>query len=196
MKKIHLTPSSNLPSRPVALVTVCDLEGKPNIITVGSVYYLTLRPPLVGIGIKPERYSYELLEQVPEFVINYPSKELVWETDFCGTCGSGSKIDKFEVTKLTPEKAQKVKPPIIKECKVHFECVNKQKLVLGDSKQHVQFIGEVVNVSVDESILNDKKRIDWRKVDFINFNSWTYEYYSYLGDLLGNDGLAKTNSKK
>ena len=196
MGKINLTPSSNIPSRPIALVTVCDVKGKPNIITVGSVFFLTRKPPLVGIGIIPHRYSYWLLEQVPEFVINFPTKELVWETDFCGTGDSGVQVDKFEKSGLTPIGATKVKPPLIKECKLHFECVNVERLILGDEKQHVNFIGEVVAVSAEENILNEKKKIPWQKGNFINYNAWTGEYFSMLGEFLAKDGFAKTTPKK
>ncbi len=196
MGKVNLSPTSNIPSRPIALVTTCDITGKPNVITVGSVYFLTRNPPLVGIGIIPHRYSYWLLEQVPEFVINFPTKELIWETDYCGTTASGMQVDKFKKAGLTPIKATNVRPPLIKECKLHFECVVVEKLILGDEKQHVNFIGEVVAVSADVGILNDQKKIDWGKGDLINYNAWTREYYSMMGSFLGKDGFAKSTSKK
>jgi len=196
MGKIDLTPTSNIPSRPIALVTTCDVRGKPNIITVGSVYFLTRNPPLVGIGIIPHRYSHWLLEQVPEFVINFPTKELIWAVDYCGTGESGEHIDKFNNARLTPVKASKVRPPIIKECKIHFECVVVEKLILGDEKQHVNFIGEVIAVSADEDILNNQKKVEWQKGDLINYNAWTGQYFSMLGDFLEKDGFTKKKVKR
>jgi flavin reductase (DIM6/NTAB) family NADH-FMN oxidoreductase RutF len=143
-------------------------------------------PPHVSISIRPSRYSYELIIRTKEYVINIPTASIVKETDYCGIV-SGRTINKFNVTKLTPLEAKKVKPPIIKECPVSLECKVKDIINLGS---HSAFVGEVVNVNVDEDLLGQSKNIVYEKLRPITWNPMTEEYHS-LGVSLGKEGCSR-----
>jgi len=155
---------------PVVLVTCVDSNGKPNIITLAWVGVVCSDPPTLGLGIRPHRYSYGLVEDCGEFVVNIPTEEILKETDFCGVV-SGKDLDKFSETGLTPQPAEKVKPPLIRECPVNIECVVKEKIPLG---VHHLFLGKIVRVHVDQDILDKKGRIDFTKVSPFVYNQGEY----------------------
>jgi len=141
-------------------------------------------PPLMGLGIRPHRHSYKLIDETKEFVVNIPTVEILKEADFCGVV-SGKDVDKFSETGLTAEPAEKVKPPLIKECPVNVECIVRQKIPLG---VHHLFIGEVVGVHVNKDVLDDKGRIDFSKLSPFVYNQG--EYWS-LNKKIGVHGFSK-----
>ena len=79
---------------PVVMVSMADVNGKNNIITIGWAGTVCTNPPMVSISVRPERYSYPILKETGEFVINLTTKELVYATDYCGV-KSGRDVDKF-----------------------------------------------------------------------------------------------------
>jgi flavin reductase (DIM6/NTAB) family NADH-FMN oxidoreductase RutF len=152
MKK-ELPASNRLqpgPAGVVVMATCIDFKGKPNIITLGMYMPISSNPPLVCIGVAPQRYSHRLIKESGEFVVNTPSIILEKKVDFCGS-QSGRDIDKFAATGLTPIPSLKVKPPRIKECFGHLECRVMESHECGD---HTLFVGEVVASSVDEEVMN------------------------------------------
>ena len=132
--------------RTVALVTSISIDGKPNIITVAWVTPLSIRPPLLGVVIGKPRYSYKLIEDTGEFVVNIPSNDLVKQVNYCGSV-SGRDVNKFEKAGLTPKPAKMVKPPIIEECIAHIECRTVNKISVGD---HSLFVGTVLAAYADD----------------------------------------------
>lgn len=182
--KVKESPSTALFPCPVVLVTCVDHTGKPNIITLAWAGVACSDPPMLGLGIRPHRYSYGLIEESGEFVVNIPTKKILKETDFCGMV-SGKDVDKFSETGLTPEPAEKVKPPLIRQCPVNIECVVKKKIPLG---VHHLFLGEVVLVHVDQDILNEKGRIDFTKVSPFVYN---HDEYWSLYQKIGIHGFSK-----
>lgn len=169
---------------PVVLVTCVGSNGKPNIITLAWVGTLCSEPPIIGASIRPTRYSHKLIENSKEFVVNIPTTKILRETDYCGVT-SGKDIDKFSKTKLTQEPADKVKAPLIRECPVNMECILKDKIPLG---VHDLFIGEIVQVHIDQDILDDKGNIDFKKADPVTYNQ--LEYWS-INKKLGKCGFSK-----
>ena len=182
--KVEKNPWTALFPCPVVLVTCVDSNGKPNIITLAWVGVVCSDPPMLGLSIRPHRYSYGLIEASREFVVNIPTVEILKETDFCGVV-SGKDDDKFSETGLTAEPAEKVKPPLIRECPVNIECIVKDKIPLG---VHHLFLGEVVSVHVDQDVLDEKGRIDFSKLCPFVYNQG--EYWS-LHRKIGVHGFSK-----
>jgi len=152
MPKIELPENRRLqvaPTGNVVLVT-CGNDERANIITVGMYMPISVRPPLVCIGIAPQRYSHQLIEETGEFIVNSPSISIEHEMHYCGT-ESGRRVDKFAETGLTPLPSLKVGPPRIKECFGHLECRVVQRHTCGD---HTLYVGEVVATSADEDVMN------------------------------------------
>jgi len=134
-----------LPIRPVYLVSAKH-KRKKNIITIGMFAFFSGKPSLVGVGIAPSRYSFDLIRQSGEYVVNAVDDKLIEAVRVCGS-KSGRDMDKFELAKLTPVKGVKVKAPCIKESPVSIECKVVKEVEVGD---HVWFIGEVQATHVRE----------------------------------------------
>ncbi len=181
-----LKPASILYPTPVVLTTSIDENGKPNVCTLAASGILSGNPPHVSISVRPSRYSHALIRKTKEYVINFPTTDILKETDFCGIV-SGRKVDKFKITGLTPVEARKVKPPIINECQISLECKVKDIIKLGS---HDVFVGEVVNLNVDENVLSQSKTIDYTKLRPITWNPITEEYHS-LGERLAKAGYSR-----
>ena len=139
-------PGNMLYPLPVVMVSLADRDGRPNIITLAWVGTVCTNPPMVSISVRPERYSYPILKETGEFVINLTTKELAFATDYCGV-KSGRDVDKFKEMGLTPIPASEVKAPMIKESPVNIECKVRQILPLGS---HDMFLADVVAVHADE----------------------------------------------
>jgi flavin reductase (DIM6/NTAB) family NADH-FMN oxidoreductase RutF len=182
MTKATLKPGTYLYPVPAVMVT-CGSLDKPNIITLAWVGTVCSSPPMVGISIRPSRYSHGLVKQYGEFAVNLPTADLAQATDYCGTV-SGRKIDKFSQTGLTPVAAKAISTAIIAECPVNIECRVAQVVSLGS---HDLFLGEVVAVQADQEVLNDQGEIDLTQTRPLAYGS--ARYWS-LGQLLGTYGYS------
>ena len=104
------------------LLVSVDAAGKPNVMTIGwgAIGSIWGRPVWIVL-VRPSRYTYSRLEEVGEFTVNVPPRELAAAVNLCGTV-SGRDRDKFQEAGLTWTRARQVRPPIIAECVVHYEC--------------------------------------------------------------------------
>lgn len=181
-EKEYWKPGNMLYPIPAVMVS-CGSIQKPNVITIAWAGTVCTNPPMVSISVRKERYSYNIIKDTKEFVINLVTRDLVREADFCGV-KSGSKVDKFKETKLTPLQGKVVAAPLIGESPVNIECVVKEIIPLGS---HDLFLAEVVSVSVDKKYMDDKGRFALNKSGLIVYSHG--EYYS-LGELLGKFGYS------
>jgi len=186
MGRKSLPPTTMLFATPVVLVTCVDEAGKPNIITLAWVGVINSEPPMLGISIRPERYSHTCVKKTKEFVVNLPSEKMVRAVDICGVL-SGRDTDKFSYLGWKPIPAQKVKPPLIDECDVQMECEVKEIISLGS---HDLFVGQIVALHVKEEIQRGKGRIDIIKALPLVYSPGAHEYWN-LGKRLGHYGFTK-----
>jgi flavin reductase (DIM6/NTAB) family NADH-FMN oxidoreductase RutF len=177
MKKL-LNPTTALVPCPVVLLSVAGKE-KPNIITLSWAANICSKPPSVGIGIRSSRYSYEMVKEAGEYVLNIPDVDLLEGTKFCGT-KSGRDFDKFTECGLTPIPATKINAPMIKECPINLECKTTEIICVG---AHDLFIAEIVAVHIDEEVLDGNGRFDSSKVKLFTYLPLTAEYWG-LGERL------------
>jgi flavin reductase (DIM6/NTAB) family NADH-FMN oxidoreductase RutF len=112
---------------------------------------VSVRPPRVAIAVRPERYSYNLIRSMDEFVINIAPSEIAAQVLYCGR-HSGHNVDKFVETNLKAGQARLVTPPIIQECLAFIECRLVENLDVGD---HRLLVGEVVAAYVQSNALGD-----------------------------------------
>ena len=147
---------------PAGLVVLVDAVGKPNIITLGEIFNLSINDPVwVGIALRKSRYSYGLIKKQGEFTVNLPTTTMLKAVRGCGVL-SGRDTDKFTKFGLTPLPSKFVKPPIIAECPVNLECKVVGFHHVGD---HDLFIGEVLLEHVDADKVNAKGERDESKLD-------------------------------
>jgi flavin reductase (DIM6/NTAB) family NADH-FMN oxidoreductase RutF len=139
---------------PAFLVTCAGKNGQPNAIAIAWLMPVSVNPPLLAFAIRPQRYSYELLQENPAFVVNAMAYEHAVEVLFCGRC-TGRNVDKFATANLTPMDAQAVNAPAIAEALAHVECEVEAEYEAGD---HVIVVGRVVAASADEQAMTESFR--------------------------------------
>ena len=176
-------PGNMLYPVPAVMVTAADGNGKSDIITIAWTGTVCTNPPMLYISVRPERYSYPMIRESGEFVVNMTTARLVRAADFCGV-RSGRDVDKWKETGLTPAEAQKVRAPLIAESPVNIECRVTEVKELGS---HHMFLAEVLAVDVDESLLDESGRLALEKADPVVYSHG--EYYGLSG-LLGSFGYS------
>lgn len=187
MAKKQIPPYTMLVPLPAVLVTCGELEKKPNIITVAWCGIVCSQPPMISISIRENRYSFNVVKNSGEFVVNITGAKLVRAVDYCGN-HSGRSIDKFKETGLTPLPAQKVKPPLIEQSPINLECQVRKVVELGS---HHLFIGEIVATHVDESVLDESGGLDIQKIDPLIYGTNARQYWSGLSVLHGYYGFTR-----
>lgn len=162
---------------PAVMVSVADKEGNSNIITVAWAGTVCTNPPMLSISVRPERYSYHMLRETGEFVVNLTTEELAHATDYCGV-RSGRDTDKWKDCGLTREKASKVSVPLIKECPV---------VRVDELGSHHMFLAEVVAVDVDDAYMDEKDTFHLSRAKLLTYSHG--RYYG-LGECLGSFGYS------
>ena len=168
---------------PAVMVSCARPSERPNIITVAWTGTVCSNPAMVSISVRPRRYSYNIIRETGEFVINLTTEKLVRATDYCGV-RSGRDVDKFREMNLTAGKADKVAAPLIEESPVNIECRVKDVMELGT---HHMFLAEVVAVDIDDRYLDASGKFNLNKAGLIVYSHG--EYLS-LGEKLGNFGYS------
>lgn len=191
MAKKNIGTSAAVSPIPAFMATCADKEGNSNIITISYGGIVNANPAMVYISVRDTRYSYHMLKETGEFVINIPGEDLAKATDICGIT-TGRKVNKWEAAGLTPMPAEIVKVPMIKECPVNIECVTRHVLRLGS---HDIFLGEVVAAHADEEVLNDRDKVMIDKLRPFAFCYNIQEYWT-LDKLIGHYGWAAKEMKE
>jgi flavin reductase (DIM6/NTAB) family NADH-FMN oxidoreductase RutF len=191
MAKEIWKPGNMLYPLPAVLVTVADKKGNENVITIAWTGTINSDPAMVFISVRPSRYSYHMLEETGEFVINLTTKELARATDYCGV-RTGKLEDKFQAMHLTKAPAKYVKAPLIEESPVNIECKVVKTEVLGS---HTMFMAEVLAVHADAKYMDKTNKFSLEKADPIVYSHGNY--YA-LGNKIGKFGYSveKRKSKR
>ena len=168
---------------PVVMVSVADRAGNYNIITIAWAGTVCTNPPMVSISVRPDRYSFPILKETGEFVVNLTTRELAYATDFCGV-KSGRDVDKFKALGLTPLPAREVGAPLIGESPVNIECKVRQVMALGS---HHMFLADVAAVHADGKYMDEKRKFHLDKAEPIVYS---HGAYFVCGEELGRFGYS------
>lgn len=172
---------------PPVMVSCGDME-KSNIMTVAWTGIINTIPPKTYISVRPSRYSYNIIKESGEFVINLTPAKIIKAADYCGIY-TGAKVDKFAKCNLGKEEANKVKCPLIAESPLSLECKVTEIVPIGT---HDMFLADIVAVDVDESLLDKDGRLDLARAGLAAF---AHGEYFELGKKIGKFGFS-TNKKK
>ncbi len=173
---------------PAAIVTVGDME-KYGMLTVAWTGILATQPPKTYVSVRPSRYSYPILKEGGEFVINLPSADMARVVDYIGIY-TGKKVDKFEKCSLTKVKSERVSPPTVAECPIALECVVSEVIPMGS---HDVFVADIVSVSAREELVDKDGKIRFDRANLLAYAHG--EYYS-LGEVVGRFGFSTDKLKR
>jgi len=166
----------------------CGSMEKSNIITIAWTGIINTIPPKTYISVRPSRYSYNIIRESGEFVINLTPAALIRKADYCGVY-TGAKVDKFARCNLTKEEAREVSCPLIGESPLSLECRVTDVIELGS---HHMFLADIVAVDVDESLVDASGKLHLERAGLAAFAHG--EYYE-LGKKIGNFGFSAVKKK-
>jgi flavin reductase (DIM6/NTAB) family NADH-FMN oxidoreductase RutF len=178
--KRSLGAQTSVAIHPVLIVGSYAVDGRPNAMAVAWGGICSSRPPAVAISVRPERYTHEGIEAHRAFTVSVPSEEYLAEADLFGI-GSGRDLDKFAATGLTPVRAEYVDAPYVGEFPLVLECRLIESI---DLDAHTQFIGEIVDVKVDEACLGEDGRPDIALLRPFLYDAFGFGYHG-VGDRVG-----------
>ena len=188
MTKQFWKGSALLAPVPAALVS-CGTVEKPNVLTIGWTGIICTRPPMTYISVRPERYSYNIIRNSGEFVINLTTSAMCREVDLCGV-RSGRDIDKLAACGFRAAEAKEVSAPIIEECPVSLECRITEEKPLGS---HTMFLAEIVGIDVDDRYIDSKGKLNLQQCGLA---AYAHGEYFALGRKLGDFGFSVRKKKK
>lgn len=189
-KKQIWKPGNMLYPLPAVMVSAADKKGETNIITVAWTGTICTNPAMVYISVRPERYSYHMLKETGEFVLNLTTKKLARAADYCGV-RSGRDVDKWKEMNLTRGKAETLEfVPVIEESPVNIECRVTEVKELGS---HHMFLAEVQSVQVSETFMDETGKFDLNKTDLI---AYSHGEYLETGKVLGTFGYSVKKKRK
>ena len=178
---------------PVWIVGTYDKAGRPNVMASAWAGICCSKPPCIYVSLRKATYTYGNLMERKAFTVSIPSEDYAKKADYIGLV-SGRDVDKFAVTELTPVRSELVDAPYVGEFPLILECRVIQTVEIG---LHTQFIGEIVDVKADESVLDDNI-VGIRKIKPIIFNPSSRTYHG-VGKHLGKAfsvGKEKTEKRK
>ena len=182
-------PGNMLYPLPAVMVSAADKAGSANILTVAWTGTICTDPAMLYISVRPERYSYGMIRETGEFVVNLTTEELAKATDWCGV-KSGRDVDKWKEMGLTKGKASTLSyAPVILESPVNIECKVVKTEKLGS---HHMFLAQVVAVHADEDYMDENGRFDLNSAHPMVYSHGTY--YG-VGKQLGTFGYSVRKRK-
>ena len=192
MAFITMKPGALLAPVPAVLIGVgCESDGKivQNLMTAAWAGTVCTHPPMFSVSIRPERYSYGLIQKSGEFTINLTTRGILKATDYCGVV-SGKDHDKWAEAHLTPIKAEGLQFALaVAESPLYLSCRVRQTLPLGS---HTMFIGEAVSMGIDEALLDEKGALHLERAQLI---AYSHGVYSGLTEALGFFGYSVASDK-
>lgn len=185
--KITWDPAAILAPIPAVIVTCGNME-KHNAITIAWTGIVNTSPAMTYISVRPGRYSYHMIKDSGEFVINLVGRELARKADGCGVF-TGAKTDKFAKFGLTPEQGKTVSAPLIAQSPINLECKVTQIIPLGT---HDMFLAEIKAVDVDEKLIDENGKLCLGRAKLV---AYSHGEYLELGKRIGKFGFSVKKKK-
>lgn len=166
-----------------AVMVSCGTMEKPNVLTVAWTGIVNSTPPKTYISVRSSRYSYEIIKESREFVINLTPSDLVRACDSCGVL-TGAKVDKFKKFGLVKEKGQEVEAPLIGQSPLSLECRVTDVIPMGS---HDMFLADIVAVDIDETLIDEEGKLH---LDRAKLTAYAHGEYFALGKKIGSFGFS------
>lgn len=169
---------SYLYPQPVLMIGTYDENGKPNLMN--AAWGGICDSNKITIALSHHKTTDNLLA-LGAFTVSVADAAHVAACDYVGIVSGAKEPNKMEKAGFTTSKSQFVNAPIINELALTLEC---KVLQMIDVEGDYQLVGEIVNVSADESILGEDGQIDPAKVEAITYDP-VHHTYIKLGERVG-----------
>jgi len=145
--------------RPIALVSTTSIDGINNLAPFSYFNGVCSKPPTIMFA--PARRGWDgeekdtliNIRETKEFSINIVSEDIGEQMVQCST-DFKQDIDEFSVSDLSPSPSKRIKPPLVAESKISFECRLNQIVEIGDGNAGSGFIviGTIILFHIDDNI--------------------------------------------
>ena len=136
---------------------------------------------MVALNLEADHKTVANLRARGAFTLAIPGTDTLRESDFFGIATSNKMADKFARSGLHAVKSEKVDAPIIEEYPLTLEC---RVVEFQDQPYGLRVLGEIVDVLADESVLDEKGKIDAGKLHAFAFDQMRHDYYA-MGEVVG-----------
>ena len=170
-------------------MVTCGTEEKANIITIAWTGIVNTIPPKTYISVRKSRYSYNIIKESGEFVVNLTPASLIRAADTCGVL-TGAKVDKFAKCGLHKAKASVVSCPVIEECPLSLECKVTDIIPMGS---HDMILADIVAIDVDETLIDSEGKLH---LDRAGLAAFAHGEYFTLGKKIGSFGFSVRKKHK
>ena len=169
---------------PVYMIATYGADGTPNVMNAawGGISESTE----ISICISEDHKTTENILARKAFTVSMATAKYMAACDYVGIVSGNDEPNKFEKAGFHATKSEFVDAPLIDELPMAVEC----QLISYDSES-CRLIGRIVNVSVDESVLNESGKVDVAKLQPITYDPMGHDYL-VLGEKVGKafkDGL-------
>ncbi|WP_295113456.1 flavin reductase family protein [uncultured Methanobrevibacter sp.] len=173
--KINLKPRTMMYPAPAVVASAYDEDGNPDCCTLAFATMCSHHPPAIMIAINStlKRKTLADILNTKEFCVGFPSVEHMAETDYFGI-ETGYRQAKLQKANFNYKNAEMVNAPIIEEFKVSVEC---RAMHIAEVGSHTQITGEIVNIQADESVIDNKGKIIFEKLNPLAYDDVTHSYY-------------------
>ncbi len=159
--------------RPVCFASTIDKAGNVNLSPFSFFNLFSSNPPIVifspsrRVRDNSIKHTLENVMKVPEVVINIVTYDMVHQVSLA-SCEFPKEVDEFRKAGFTAEPATLIKPPMVRESQVKMECkvIEVKPLGTGGGAGNL-VICEVLRMHIDNSLLDENKKIDQRKIHHI-----------------------------
>jgi flavin reductase (DIM6/NTAB) family NADH-FMN oxidoreductase RutF len=158
---------------PVWVIGSYDKNDRANAMTASWAGICCSDPASVTVSIRKPRYSFQNIIDKQAFTVNIPTEDFVKEADYLGIV-SGADEDKLAKAGLTTTRSDLIDAPIINEFPLSLEC---KLLHTHEVGAHTMFIGAILDVKADETVLDDKGNPDMTKLKPFSFAPGSMKYY-------------------
>ncbi|OQY40469.1 MAG: flavin reductase [Spirochaetaceae bacterium 4572_7] len=189
MSKVQWKPGNLIYPLPAALVSCSSKTHGDNLITIAWTGTICTNPPMCYISVRPERFSYDIIKESGEFVINLTTAAMARGTDWCGV-RSGRDFDKFKECGFSKTKANVVNAPLVTESPLSIEC---KVIEIKELGSHHMFLAEVVSSTVDDKYLDESGAFNLNNSELI---CYSHREYRKVGQKVGSFGYAVKKPKK
>ena len=179
MKK-SFGPKTLIFPAPVWCVGSYDTNGNPNVMTIAWGGICCSIPPCVTISLRKATFTYGNIIERQAYTLSVPSVQFVKEADYFGMV-SGRTVNKFKETGLTPVRSELVDAPYVEEFPMILECKVIHQYEIG---LHTHFVGEILDVKIEENMLADNGKPDIEKIRPIVFSPEAQQYHC-IGAFIG-----------
>ena len=170
---------------PVYIIGTYNEDGTPN--AMNAAWGGISEEKEISVCVDSAHKTTENILARKAFTVSMATEKYVTACDYVGVVSGNKEPDKFAKAGFHATRSEFVDAPLIDELPMAVEC----KLISYDS-ENCRLVGEIVNVSADESVLNEDGKVDPAKLQPITYDPMNH-HYLVLGETVGHafqDGLA------